>query len=70
MTKRVTKTQPIKLFLTLAEASEAVGLSKDTLRGAVARGTLRAKKTGENGGGVFLFRVADLEAWYEGLEAA
>lgn len=65
-----TKTPPPKLFLTLAEAAEACGVGKDTLRGAVAAGTLRAKRTGPNAGGLYLFRVADLEAWFENLDAA
>lgn len=64
------KTPPPKLFLTLAEAAEACGVSPDTLRGAVRHGSLRGKKTGANGGGMYLFRATDLEAWYEGLEAA
>lgn len=65
-----TKTLPPKLFLSLAEAAEATGMGPDYLRGAVAAGILRAKRTGPNGGGRYLFRLADLEAWFEGLEAA
>lgn len=65
-----TKAPVARLRLTLAEAAEAVGLSPDTLRGAVANGRLRAKRTGDNGGGKYLFRPADLERWIEGFEDA
>ena len=58
------------LYLTLDEAATAVGVSADLLVGAVKIGTLRAKRTGPNGGGRYLFRVSDLEEWYEGLEDA
>lgn len=63
-------TPPPKLFLTLAEASLATGVGPDTLRGAVAHGTLRAKRTGPNAGGLYLFRVKDLEDWFDKLSAA
>jgi hypothetical protein len=56
-----------RLFLSLAEASEATGMSPDYLRGAVALGTLKAKRTGPNGGGNYKFRLKDLEDWFEGL---
>lgn len=60
----------IKLFLTRAEAAEACGVSPDTIRRAKDSGHLRAKKTGENGGGKELYRVADLEAWFDSLQDA
>lgn len=59
-----------RLFLSLAEAAEATGMSPAFLRGAVAEGKLKAKRTGPNGGGHYKFRVSDLEAWFDGLEAA
>lgn len=59
-----------RMFLNLAEAAEVTGMSPAYLRGAVAEGLLKAKRTGPNGGGRFKFRIADLEAWFEGLEAA
>lgn len=63
-------TSPTKLFLTLAEAAEATGLSTRTLREAVNAGKLKAKRTGEDGTGRFLFRVAHLESWFDALEDA
>jgi excisionase family DNA binding protein len=67
---KTTTTSAPKLFLTLDEASKSCGVSKDTLRGAVAAGKLRAKRTGPNAGGLYLFRVRDLEDWFDGLAAA
>jgi excisionase family DNA binding protein len=59
-----------RLFYSLAEASDLTGMSPDYLRGAVASGILRAKRTGPNGQGHYKFRLADLEAWFENLDAA
>ena len=59
-----------RLFLRLNEAAESVGTSPDVLRAAVRSGHLRAKRTGRDGGGLYLFRVSDLEAWFDGLEDA
>jgi excisionase family DNA binding protein len=65
-----TMTATPRLFLSLAEASEATGMSQDYLRGAVANGILRAKRTGPNGGGHYKFRLKDLEDWFDGLDMA
>ena len=59
-----------KLFLSRAEAAEACSVSLDTIRRAIKSGSLRAKKTGANGGGRDLIRVADLESWFDSLEDA
>jgi hypothetical protein len=65
-----TEAGPPRLFLTLSEAAEACGVRPDLLRGQVAHGLLRAKRTGPQAGGKYLFRVADLEAWYDNLKDA
>lgn len=57
-------------FLSLAEAAHYVGLSPKYLKGQVADGKLRGRKTGPNGGGRYKFTREDLDAWYETLEVA
>jgi excisionase family DNA binding protein len=57
------------LFLSRKQAAEACGVSTDTIARAVKAGHLRAKKTAARGGKE-LYRVADLEAWFDGLEDA
>lgn len=52
--------------VTRAEAAEMYGVSTATLRRAEAKGTLRGKKLGNRS----LYRVEDLDAWFEGLESA
>lgn len=64
-----TKPAPARLFLTRREAAEACGVSVDTIRRAKNTGALRAKKTSARGGRE-LYRVTDLEAWYDGLADA
>lgn len=59
-----------KLALTRTEAAEAAGVKPVTIGRAIASGALKAKRTGKNGGGNHLIRVADLEAWLESLEDA
>lgn len=58
-----------KLFLTRKQAAEACGVSTDTIARAKAAGKLRAKRTASRGGKE-LYRVADLEAWFDSLEDA
>lgn len=58
-----------KLFLTRREAAEACGVSVDTIARAKQRGDLKAKKTSQRGGKE-LYRVTDLEKWFDGLEDA
>ncbi|GAB7004433.1 hypothetical protein JCM18899A_19060 [Nocardioides sp. AN3] len=50
-------------YYTLAEAAERMDVSPDHLKAAVYFGHLRGKRTGPNGGGRYLFRGADLDAW-------
>lgn len=47
-------------------AAEMYDVSEQTLRRAEAEGTLRAKTIG----GRRRYRLADLEAWFEGLDDA
>ena len=64
-----------KLAYNVAEAAVACGVSVDTIKRAIGKGVLRAKRssthdeTGEPTGR-YLIRQADLEAWLEGLAAA
>lgn len=61
----------MKLAYTRAEAAEACSVSEDTIKRAIRRGTLRAKRSGENGGGKYLITATALQAWLEdGLEDA
>lgn len=53
------------MFLDLAAAAEATSVSKETLKAAIDKGTLRAKRTGERGGGKYLVSVAALQDWFE-----
>lgn len=57
------------LFLSRKQAAEACGVSTDTIARAVKAGHLKAKKTATRGGKE-LYRVADLEKWFDGLEDA
>ena len=54
-------------FFTRDEAASEVRVSSKTIERAVASGRLRAKRTGENGGGKYLISRAALEEWFEGL---
>ncbi len=68
-TVTVTDDEP-PFFFTLRTASARCGVSKDVLEEAVRAGRLRGKRTGANGGGLYLFSRAQLDAWFEGLEDA
>ena len=61
-------------YSTLREAGEAVGLSADRLRAAIAEGSLRAKRTGRSRDGEpagrYLISADDLRAWVDGLPDA
>ena len=63
-----------KLAYNLTEAAAACGQSKDVLQRAIRKGELRASKTGRNKDGEpvgkFVIRVADLEAYLDGLPVA
>lgn len=56
-----------KLVLDREEAAAACSVSVDTIKRAINKGTLRAKRSGENGGGKYLISVRALEEWFEGL---
>ena len=54
-------------YFTRTEAAEYMRVSIDVITRAIHAGRLRAKKTGEQGGGNYLISRADLDAWFEGL---
>lgn len=61
-------------FLTLKQAAKVTGLSADTLERYIHSGDLKAKRSGKKkvdgqwvATGKFVVRVADLDAWFEGL---
>ena len=51
--------------LTIADAARVVSLSEDTLRRAIGRNELRARKVGNR----LLIEPADLERWWKSLPA-
>lgn len=63
-------TAPLRVSLRLDEAAELTGVSKDTLREAIRKGYLRAKRSGINGGGLYLITPAALAEWVDQLEDA
>lgn len=54
-------------FFTREEAAAECRVSEKTIARAINTGKLRAKRTGENGGGKYLISRAALDAWFEGL---
>lgn len=64
----MSKPQPIAV--TREGATELVPVSKDTITRAINSGKLKAKRTGENGGGLYLISVAALHKWFNELEDA
>lgn len=52
------------LTVTIARAAELTGLSQDTIRDAVNRLDLPAKRNGRR----IVIRYADLEKWVDGME--
>lgn len=57
-------------FLSLREACLYTGMSAQYLKGQVAAGYLKGRRTGPNGGGRYKFTRPDLDAWFETLEVA
>lgn len=55
------------MFFTYKTASAKCGVSEDVLKDAVRAGRLQGKRTGENGGGLYLFSREQLETWFDGL---
>lgn len=54
-------------FFTRDEAAKEMRLAPKTIERAINAGRLRAKRTGENGGGKYLISRAALEEWFDGL---
>ena len=54
-------------YFTREEAAEETRTSVDTIKRAIHAGKLRAKRTGENGGGKYLISRKALDDWFEGL---
>lgn len=52
------------------EAAQICGVSLDTIRRAINKGTLRAKRTGANGGGKYLITEQAIRDWLETLDDA
>lgn len=59
-----------RIAYTLPEAAAACGVSEATVRRAAKKHELLGKRSGENGGGKYLFTRAELEAWIESLADA
>lgn len=56
-----------QLFLTRDQAAQVAGVSIDTIKRAVNRGALKAKRTGQDGGGKYLISREALREWFDGL---
>lgn len=70
---------PPRISLSLAEASQAVGVPPNVLKGEIYFGRLRGKRTGrgrgtrgrlDRGSGQYVVGVADLVAWQGGENAS
>lgn len=59
-----------KLAYSKAQAAEACGVSPKTIERATKKRALLGKRTGENGGGPYLYLRDDLQAWLDSLEDA
>lgn len=64
-TAKATQVEP--RYVNTQQAAAMYGVSDDTLIAAVKSGKLRAKRTGDNGGGRHLFKLAWLDEWADGL---
>lgn len=60
---------PVRKWLNVQEAADWCGVSVASIRRAKAAGRLNPKTTATRGGKE-LYRIADLEAWVEGMEDA
>jgi excisionase family DNA binding protein len=58
------------LFYTREQAAEVANVSKSTIVAAINTGKLRAKRTGDEGGGKYLISRDQLIAWFESLQDA
>lgn len=61
----MTDMQP--LFLTREQAASVCNVSVDVIAAAINKGALRAKRTGERGGGKYLVAPEALHDWFAGL---
>ena len=57
-------------FFTREEAADECRVSVETIKRAINSGRMRAKRTGENGGGKYLISADQLHEWFDGLEDA
>ena len=55
------------MFLTREQAAQVAGVSLDTIKRAIGKGALRAKRTGADGGGKYLITREALMEWFDGL---
>lgn len=64
----------IKLAFNIDEAAAACGVSRDTIKRAINKGSLKAAKSSKdkdgNPTGKYVITAANLQAWLDGLEAA
>lgn len=61
---------PGQFAYTREEAARLCSVSIDTVRRAINKGTLRAKRTGKDGGGKYLITEKAIRDWLETLEDA
>lgn len=59
-----------RVALDVDEAATSCSVKPETIKRAIRSGKLRAKRSGDNGGGKYLILIADLEAWVQGMSAA
>ena len=57
-------------YFTREEAAQYLRISVETVKRAIYGGRLRAKKSGENGGGKYLISREDLDAFFESMQDA
>lgn len=67
MTRRLATPAAEQLLFTFKSAAALCDVSEDVLKDAVRAGRLRGKRTGANGGGLYLFTREQLLAWFDGL---
>lgn len=67
MSKQQEPTPLAPRYVNTQQAAGLYGVSTDTLISAVKAGKLRAKRTGDNGGGRHLFKVEWLDEWADAL---
>jgi excisionase family DNA binding protein len=58
------------MFLTRDQAAQVAGVSLDTIRRAINKGALKAKRTGADGGGKYLITREALTEWFNRLADA